>query len=238
MANEFPPIWFDTFLCRAHAPAVERELRFIQRHLPASSFRRLLDVPCGIGRHAGPLSGLGYEVLGIDRSQSALALARELYPDVAFLALDMFDLSCIRGTFDGVLCMWQSFGYGSSEQNRQLLADMRQLLRPGGRILLDIYNAEAAAQLPATATENRGGRVVRTRRAWQERRLNVELEYSGVSGIDVHEWEIYTPSEIRRIASDADLHVLLICAWFDEAIAPSSEHLRMQLLLERRHLRR
>lgn len=234
LANEFPQIWFDSFLNPDNAAPVDRELAFIQRHLPMSVFPRLLDVPCGIGRHAGPLAALGYHVVGIDRSESALAMARERYPDVEFLEMDMFEIARIGRTFDGLLCLWQSFGYGTSSENRQLLEDMGNVIRPGGRILMDIYNRDAAVDLPASATEQRGGRAIQTRRTWQERRLRVELEYSDAEVLDTHAWEIFSPSEIRQTAAEANLHVLLCCAWFDSSVRPSKEHLRMQLLLERR----
>lgn len=233
MPNEFPPIWFETFLSPGSAAPIERELAFISRHLPAPAYRRLLDIPCGIGRHSGPLSALGYEVLGIDRSEAALAVARKQYPSVAFLALDMFQLSSIHRTFDAVLCLWQSFGYGDTAQNRALLASMGRVLRPGGRVLLDIYNADAVVALPGQETQQRAGRTIRTRRWIQDRRLHVELEYSDVAGVDKHEWEVFTPDQIKQLAAEAELDVLLTCAWFDEATRPSDEHLRMQLLLER-----
>ena len=233
MPNEFPPIWFETFLSPISAAPVDRELAFVQRHLPAAEFPRLLDVPCGIGRHAGPLASLGYHVLGIDRSDAALTVARRQYPSVEFRQLDMFELGSLRQTFDGVLCLWHSFGYGDAGQNRDVLAAMRHVLRPGGRLLLDVYNAHAAAALPATAVERRAGRTVRTRRRWIGRRLRVEIEYSDSDEVDLHEWEIYTPGELSRLAADVHLDVLLCCAWFDESIAPSSEHLRMQLLMEK-----
>ena len=233
MANEFPAIWFDTFLSPATAAPVDRELGFIQRHLPLAHYPRLLDVPCGIGRHAGPLAKLGYDVVGADRSESALASARRDYPEAEYRKADLFDLAALNTTFDAVLCLWHSFGYGNSDQNRRVLDDMRRIVRPGGRILLDLYNAEAAAQLPLVATETRGGRTVTTRRSWLGRRLRVELEYSESAGIDTHEWEVYTPSEITHLAREVNLSLVLCCAWFDEMIPPSADHLRMQLLLER-----
>lgn len=234
MPNEFPPIWFETFLSPNSVATVERELSFVSRHLPVSEYRCLLDIPCGIGRHSGPLSTLGYEVLGVDRSEAALAVASKQYPSVEFLALDMFQLSSIRRTFDAVLCLWQSFGYGDAAQNRELLGSMRQVLRPGGRVLLDIYNADAVVALPAHAAERRAGRTIHTRRSMKDRRLRVELEYSGAAGIDTHEWEVFTPGQIMQLAAEVELDMLLSCAWFDETIQPSREHLRMQLLLERR----
>jgi 2-polyprenyl-3-methyl-5-hydroxy-6-metoxy-1,4-benzoquinol methylase len=234
VTNDFPAIWFDTFLSPENAAPVDRELAFIQKHLPAARYPRLLDVPCGIGRHSGPLASLGYEVLGIDRSEAALAMARQRHPEVEFRKLDMFELRTLARTFDGVLCLWQSFGYGNAEQNRGLLVDMRQVLRPGGRILLDIYNADAAALMAPTTTEQRSGRTIRTHRSWIGRRLHVELEYSDVDQVDQHEWEIFRPAEIKQLAADVGLDVLVCCAWFDPALPPSRDHLRMQLLLERR----
>jgi SAM-dependent methyltransferase len=179
------------------------------------------------------LSALGYAVLGIDRSEAALAVARTLYPQVEFLALDMFKLGSMERTFDAIVCLWQSFGYGDADQNRMVLSDMRQVLRPGGRVLLDIYNADAVAALPTQSTEQRAGRTIQTRRLLQDRRLQVELEYSDAVGVDKHEWEIFTPGQISQLAAEVDLNVLVSCAWFDEAMRPSSEHLRMQVLLER-----
>jgi SAM-dependent methyltransferase len=233
VANEFPAIWFDTFLSSGTETPVDRELDFIQRHLPLAQYPRLLDVPCGIGRHAGPLAKLGYHVIGADRSESALATARRIYPEAEYRKADLFELPALNTTFDAVLCLWHSFGYGNSDENRQVLDDMRRLVRPGGCILLDLYNGEAAAQLPLVARDNRGGRIVTTRRSWIGRRLRVELAYSGSVGIDIHEWEIYTPSEITHLAREVNLSTVLCCARFDETIAASADILRMQLLLER-----
>lgn len=235
MANEFPPIWFETFLSPTNAACVDRELGFVQQHLPLTGYPRLLDIPCGIGRHSGPLAKLGYRVVGADRSEAALATARRLHPGVEFRRVDLFDLRAVDATFDAVLCLWQSFGYGSSAQNRRILNDMRRVLRPGGRILLDIYNAEAAARLPETETDRRGGRTVHTRRSWIGRRLRVELEYSDSRHVDTHEWEVYTPNGIAGLAESIGLSTIHCCAWFDADIPASAEHLRMQLLFERRH---
>lgn len=234
MANKFPRIWFDTFLSPGTAAGVDRELAFIQRYLPLAEYSRLLDIPCGIGRHAGPLAKLGYDVVGGDRSETALAMAKRQYPEVEFRQIDLFELSAVSRTFDAVLCLWQSFGYGSPDENQRVLAEMRGLVRPGGRILLDIYNADAAARLQSAATEERGGRVIRTRRSWNGRRLCVELEYSDSDEIDRHEWEVYTPSEIECIGAEIGLSAVVRCAWFDAEIPPSVDHLRMQLLFERR----
>ncbi len=62
---------------------------------------RILDVPCGTGRHAGPLAAAGHRVTGIDTSPVQLATARRRWPAVTYHALDMrtpppgpYDVGC------------------------------------------------------------------------------------------------------------------------------------------------
>jgi len=133
-----------------------------------------------------------------------------------------------------VLCLWQSFGFGDAVENRSLLADFRRVLRPGGRLLMDIYNGEAVNELPDESTEERNGRLVHARRTRSGGRLRVEIEYSGSEVRDVHDWEIYGPLDFEETANGAGLEVLFSCAWCDATVRPSEDHLRMQFLLERR----
>ena len=53
------------------------ECDFIEKELNFNKFLKILDVGCGIGRHAIELSKRGYPVTGIDLSESQLAYARE-----------------------------------------------------------------------------------------------------------------------------------------------------------------
>lgn len=234
MTNEFSPTWFETFLAQDTAAPIDREVEFIRAHLPIETFPRLLDVPCGIGRHANPLARLGYDVIGIDRSTAAIAEAqRKNGHGATFQVLDMKDLPSLRRTVDGVLCLWSSFGYGTPDENERLLGDMTDRLRAGGRLLLDVYNPDALHQLPASETTTRGERVVTTRREFTGRRFRVHLNYSGTSDEDHFDWLTYTPEQLIETAAAVGLSPLLACAWFDADIAPSANHLRMQLLFEK-----
>ena len=44
--------------------------------------------------------------------------------------------------FDGAYCMLTSFGYFDDEGNRQVLAEYRRVLRPGGRLLIEMHNRD------------------------------------------------------------------------------------------------
>jgi len=56
--NDYSSVWFDTFLRTYWPHQTEKELDFLARHLPPPSYRTLLDVCCGPGRHALPLAAL------------------------------------------------------------------------------------------------------------------------------------------------------------------------------------
>jgi 2-polyprenyl-3-methyl-5-hydroxy-6-metoxy-1,4-benzoquinol methylase len=53
------------------------ECDFIEKELNYNKSLKILDVGCGTGRHSIELSKRGYPVLGIDLSESQLAVARE-----------------------------------------------------------------------------------------------------------------------------------------------------------------
>jgi SAM-dependent methyltransferase len=234
VSNEFSATWFETFLAPETAGPIDRELEFVRTHLPLDHFPRLLDIPCGIGRHAIPLARLGYDVLGIDRSEHALDVARrQKVSGATFRALELRDLASVKETFDGVLCLWSSFGYGTPEDNHQLLRDMSGRLREGGRLLLDVYNAEALHRLPELESSVRGGRTVRTRRRLVGRRFSVHVSYSGACDEDSFEWLVYSSSELRKAGESVGLDARFACASFDQHVPPSAGHQRMQLLFEK-----
>ena len=226
--------WFETFLSAADPPSVARELAFFEKHLPLPRHRRVLDVACGIGRHARALAAAGYHVLGVDISEDVLAVAREVAPAGAtFVQGDMSDLDSLPSDFDVCMCLWQSFGSLSDGENRDVLAGMVRRVRPGGRVLLDIYDRDALPSLPTDDVENRRGREVETTRTLAGNRFRVRIRYDGADHVDDFDWQVFTPVEIARLGESVGLRRLFTCAWFDDALTPGPEYLRMQILFER-----
>ena len=72
--NHYTQRWFSTFLGRVDSSIVANEMSFLESIIPRATFRLVLDVCCGVGRHALPLSTAGYSVVAIDLSESALAV--------------------------------------------------------------------------------------------------------------------------------------------------------------------
>lgn len=109
--------------------------------LPVHS--RLLDVGCGMGRHAIALAEQGYKVTGIDLSTHLLKEARRKDEEgkVAFVHGDMRRLPFADGEFDATLNLFTSFGYFEEEEdNVQVLQELRRVLRADGQFLIDYLN--------------------------------------------------------------------------------------------------
>ena len=87
---------------------------FIERELALPPRARILDVPCGSGRHALTLAARGHRVTGVDISTEALGYARRAAAaagvDVEFVESDMRQVRR-GGAFDAAVCLGNSFGY-------------------------------------------------------------------------------------------------------------------------------
>jgi SAM-dependent methyltransferase len=193
----------------------------------------VLDVCCGSGRHLVGLAALGYQMTGIERDPAVAEAAREAVPGARIVEGDANRLPhLVSGPFAGVVCLWQSFGYGTAAENAALLRAMASLLEPGGRLVLDVYNRAFFATRTGTRTIERDGRTIREHSELEGDRLTTALDYgSGVE--DVFSWQLFTPEELTEAARSAGLAPVLACTAFDEAVPASPEHARMQLVFAR-----
>jgi SAM-dependent methyltransferase len=237
-ANAYSRLWFETFLRTQSPEWTAREVDFVARQAPQPAYCTLLDVCCGEGRHAIPLAEHGYDVTGLDRDGAALSAARERATDLGvaarFVEGDMRNLAAsVAGPFDVCVCLWQSFGYFDAATNADVLRQMGGLLRPGGRLILDIYHPGYFATHQGERTQERNGRAITISERLDGNHLSVDIDYGPDVAPDRMEWELYTPEAIQALAAGHDLRTILACALCDETQPPTSELIRMQLVFER-----
>lgn len=101
--------------------------------------RRVLDAGCGVGYGTRILADAGAaRVVGIDRSQEAIAAARPRLGDRADLVVgDLHDLPCDAGSFDAVVCFEAIEHVDDPER---ALDEFKRVLQADGILILSTPN--------------------------------------------------------------------------------------------------
>ena len=107
---------------------------FVELVKKLDGVRSICDLGCGNGHITGRLAALGYQVTGVDASESGIKIARRTYPGVEFVeAMIDRDLKKNLGNFDLVI---SSDVIEHLYRPSDLLEAAASLLKPGGQILL------------------------------------------------------------------------------------------------------
>jgi SAM-dependent methyltransferase len=175
---------------------------------------RVLDCPCGLGRHTLALRERGLQVTGVDLDP---ALTRAVGPpdplNRSWVRADMRALPFASGSFTVVLNLVLSFGFFADEEDdQQVLREFARVLAPGGRLLLhtDINPARIAAGTYGDRPERRlpDGAMLRVEERFDELREQLfgrwSIERDG--GL-----ESQAGYQVRVISIDG------LCGLFDEA---------------------
>jgi SAM-dependent methyltransferase len=100
---------------------------------------RVLDCPCGQGRHAHLLAEAGLDVVGLDLSSALLARARTrgTSPQLRYTRGDMRRLPARwTGRFDAVVNLSTSFGFfDDPNDDDRVVAQFARVLKPGGTLV-------------------------------------------------------------------------------------------------------
>lgn len=226
--------WFELFLRTIPSSQTDREIEFLRRQLPNPPFRSVLDLCCGEGRHAIALARIGYEVIGIDANDSALAIARENAPAGAvFIQGDMRRLEKPQRPFDAAICLWQSFGYFDEATNKSVLRQIAGLLRPAGRLILDVYHRQFIEHHQGRHTFQKNGLTITEEKHVAANRLTVQLSDASGALNDCFQWQIFTPDELRDAGNSCGLKTMLVCTDFHAWASASPDKPRMQIVFER-----
>ncbi len=181
--------------------------------LPVGS--RVLDAPCGWGRHAIPLLEAGLQPVGADLSVALLRRARDLCADAGacppLAAADLAALPFADGAFDAVVDVCTSVGiFDDDAREVAALAELRRVTRPGGQLLLESAHRDDIVRQFASRDGFRladGTRVAIRRRLDALRGVAHERWRwrgpDGREGRSRHALRVYTAGEILRLMNAA-----------------------------------
>ncbi|MFT4889717.1 MAG: SAM-dependent methyltransferase [Halobacteriales archaeon] len=180
---------------------------------------RVLDVPCGVGRHAVSLAKRGFRVTAVDATdtylESARAHAEDAGVDVEFVHEDMRSFRRDE-TFDAVLNLYTSFGYFEDREDDERTArNFYESLKPDGTLVMSLAGKEVMARKFEE-------------RSWEERDGAYILEHREVTddwSWMTSRWHLVVDGEVReftvshRLYSAYELSELLHCVGFSDVSA-------------------
>jgi SAM-dependent methyltransferase len=193
----------------------------------------ILDLGCGTGSHAFALSSRGYDVVGIDRSESMLAVAQQrLRNEKGKVRFQQGDIRTIDPgqQFDAALIMFAVLGY--QVENNDVLSALqtaRRNLKPGGLLLFDIwYGPAVLRERPSDRVKvipTKTGKILRVAsgdldvahhtcdvrfRLWKlaEGQVVTEIE-------ETHRMRYFFPLELSLFLSCSGFHLIRLGAFAD-----------------------
>ena len=138
IANEYEYSYQDSEAGHHHNYLIKPLLEMIAESSPPQENQqklRILDVGCGNGSLSNLIAQQGYEVVGVEESDSGVKLANQTFPNCRFVQGSIYNLpySEIGDKFDIIV---------SSEViehlffPKELVRNTKQLLKPNGRLIL------------------------------------------------------------------------------------------------------
>lgn len=239
-AGPGPEGWWNEFFTRDHARFQmalseqthdsDAETELLTNLIGISHGSRVLDAPCGQGRHAIRLAQKGAIVTGIDAStvmlQKAQHNAENLGIDVRWVHADMRRISW-TSEFDCALCLGGSFGYFGRDGDENFLRALRRAVRPGGCLVLDIPSLEfiSTHHQPVHESWVGGRRVVQLRhldagRGHARIFVTIETEHGPVSR--TYFQQLYQQDQLCAMLTAAQFTVLQILDVADVAAFQSN----------------
>jgi ubiquinone/menaquinone biosynthesis C-methylase UbiE len=197
--------------------AAAREVQAMMNHLNVPKGARVLDLCCGMGRHALMLADLGYQVDALDLSETLLTKARELdqRQRIQWHEGDMRQLPFAPQQFDAVVNFFTSFGYfADDQQNRQVLLEIERVLKPGGVFLIDFFNAEVVTRdlVPYSERTVDGLKIVERRKVKEQmvyKRIEISETTAGDSQSRTYDEQVkmYRLSDFMSMCADTKLSI-------------------------------
>ena len=217
--------WFTTFFdalvndfwdAAMPAEATAAEVVYLRQTLALEAGARVLDVPCGRGRHALALAREGVRVTGVDISDDAVHELRRRAAASGVEAEahvgDMRELDDL-GPFDAAYSFGNSAGYFDPPGTGRFLAGVAGAVRPGGRFVLDTHMVAEAllSQIEAESTYEAGGITMSDVNRYdpRESRLDTTVTFERDGQVVRKEMSVWvlTSGELVRLVRGAGFEV-------------------------------
>jgi len=149
MLKEINDNWYEDFFqginCELWENAIppevtKQEVDFLVSELNVQKGQKILDIPCGAGRHAIELSKKGFYVTGIDISKTFIeGLTEKIMSEKLNIKAVQADILTIqlKEKFSGALCLGNSFGYFNIDRIKLFVEKVSSSLEAGSKFIIN-----------------------------------------------------------------------------------------------------
>lgn len=194
--------------------------------LKLESGTKVLDLCCGMGRHSLSLAEKGYEVTGMDLSDVLLDEAKQAdgSENVNWVQGDMRELPFADEEFGAVVNLFTSFGYFKEDaEHVRVLKEIRRVLRPGGRFIIDFMNPpHVKRHLKPYSEREEDGLKIEERRTIEDGfvKKHITIIPQSEDGGEVREYDervkLYTLETFTKMLEKAGLELDEVRGSYDE----------------------
>lgn len=204
---------------------------------------RILDVPCGQGRHAHLLAEAGYDVDGLDYSEKLLARAKKrgTGETLHYTRGDMRRLpKAWTRRFDAVVNLFTSFGFfAEPADDARVIKEFARVLKPGGTLVWHGGSRDGVAGKLLTRDwwKSDDGTMIGHERSFDPLSgiLSVRSTWRGakVHGEREHRIRLYTATRLAELCAAAGL--IVEQAWDGWRTRELTRRSTEMLLVARKH---
>ncbi|HLD03819.1 MAG TPA: class I SAM-dependent methyltransferase [Candidatus Dojkabacteria bacterium] len=145
--NDATAQYYDFYTLPVKGSAVTgEEITLIKSLLPVKG--NILDIGCGTGRHLITLVKLGFQVTGIDSAKNMIKVIKKKLgkksEKIKLINQEFFSVKLPLKNYNLITLFWNTFNEIALSKDKALtlLVKIKQLLKPQGRILINIDNPQ------------------------------------------------------------------------------------------------
>ncbi len=247
--------WFKTRWTKSieKSPWTEKtkvEIDFIVSLLKLNGYEKVLDIGCGYGRHSLELARRGFDVVGVDITESLIVdakqRAKKLGLNAQFTCIDVLDLD-YSDCFDVVLSIRDgAIGYFDNETDNLKIFDVvaSALKKQGGKHFMEVLNASFIEKsFPLQLWEEGSQSLFLEKFDWSpiDRRVIHSSSRFGfgdrISSVDLNDkvssLRVYSPSEINFILKERSMDIQDIYSFYSYDTKYVGERVSMLICSEK-----
>ncbi|MGM0216658.1 class I SAM-dependent methyltransferase [Enterococcus sp. AZ109] len=135
---------------------VEKSVEWLTDQFPVTEYPKILDLGCGPGIYAEKFCRKGYQVTGLDFSQTSIDYAQQSAElqtlSINYVCADYLKADWQKERYDLIFMIYCDLGVLSHQGQRCILQKAAQALNPGGKLVFDVFTPERYKDFVPTQT--------------------------------------------------------------------------------------